>query len=77
MSAPSTNPISLSHRKGLVFSTPKIMPLFKENIGFRGGFPLHSAVSALVGSYETRAVIDWTILKYPGRNMGNTEAVMN
>jgi len=70
MSTPSTNPISLSRYKGFAFSTPKMMPLFKENIGFWGGFPLPFSVSALVGSYETRAVVGLTLLKYPGPNMG-------
>ena len=28
-----------------------------------GGFPLPSSVSGLVGFYETRAVLGWTILK--------------
>src|ERR1700730_12069921 len=70
MSTPSINTISPSHHKGFAFSTPKMMPLFKENIGFQGGFPFPSSVSALFGSYDTRAVIGWTILKYPGPNTG-------
>jgi len=74
---PSTNPTSPSHHKGFAFSTSKMMPLFKENIGFFHGFPLPSSVSALVGPYDTRAVIGWTILKYPGPNTGNPTHIAN
>ena len=47
------------------FNTPKMMPYGKENYDFRGGFPLPSSMSALVGFYETRAVFGWAILNPP------------
>lgn len=48
------------------FTTPRILSHRLKKYGFWGGFPLPSSVSALVDSYDTRAVFGWSTLKFPG-----------